>query len=105
MSTFVTVLALLALSFGSAAKGLIAGGGLTLAHLLYEYSHYSAHFRPARNPLARARKRHHMLHHFADETNYFGVTSPLWDYVFGTLPTAPSVSSRLSEPMSSGSSQ
>ena len=31
-----------------------------------------------------ALKRYHLEHHFADYTHGFGVTSPFWDYVFGT---------------------
>lgn len=29
-------------------------------------------------------KKYHLEHHFADYNNGFGVTSPFWDYVFGT---------------------
>ena len=29
-------------------------------------------------------KKYHMLHHFADYQNGFGVTSRFWDKIFGT---------------------
>jgi hypothetical protein len=31
-------------------------------------------------------KRHHMLHHHMDHDGGFGVSSPIWDVVFGTMP-------------------
>ncbi|MCX7670270.1 MAG: sterol desaturase family protein [Anaerolineae bacterium] len=31
-------------------------------------------------------KRYHMMHHFKQPDAYFGVSSPLWDMVFGTRP-------------------
>ena len=34
---------------------------------------------------ARVMRNHH-LHHFKDHDNYFGVSTPMWDYVFGTFP-------------------
>jgi sterol desaturase/sphingolipid hydroxylase (fatty acid hydroxylase superfamily) len=30
-------------------------------------------------------KRSHMKHHYKDSSRGFGVTSPLWDYIFNTL--------------------
>ena len=35
---------------------------------------------------AKFLRRHHMTHHFADHARGFGETSPLWDYVFRTVP-------------------
>ncbi|MGB3618930.1 MAG: sterol desaturase family protein, partial [Catalinimonas sp.] len=29
---------------------------------------------------------HHSIHHFKDDERAFGVSSPLWDWVFGTMP-------------------
>ena len=31
-------------------------------------------------------RRNHMVHHFKRPHQLFGVTTPLWDYVFGTWP-------------------
>ena len=31
-------------------------------------------------------RRHHMLHHAQTPDKRFGVSSPIWDYVFGTEP-------------------
>jgi sterol desaturase/sphingolipid hydroxylase (fatty acid hydroxylase superfamily) len=35
--------------------------------------------------LAQMVKHHHILHHFQDPAKRYGVSSPLWDYVFGTM--------------------
>jgi sterol desaturase/sphingolipid hydroxylase (fatty acid hydroxylase superfamily) len=33
-------------------------------------------------------RQQHMHHHFKTPNKRFGVSSPLWDYVFGTMPDA-----------------
>jgi sterol desaturase/sphingolipid hydroxylase (fatty acid hydroxylase superfamily) len=46
--------------------------------------HYSLHHaRPRRGP-GRWLRRYHLLHHHRDAHSRYGVTSPLWDAVFGT---------------------
>jgi sterol desaturase/sphingolipid hydroxylase (fatty acid hydroxylase superfamily) len=50
----------------------------------YEYVHFACHQLPMRSWLGRRLKQHHAIHHHRDETVNFGVTSPLWDIVFGT---------------------
>lgn len=61
----------------------------TCGYLIYDYIHYATHHFPMRNGLARYLKKYHMAHHFAGEERRFGVSSPLWDYIFGTAPTEP----------------
>lgn len=61
---------------------LTSGVGLMMA--LYDITHFSTHYMPATNAWLRLLKKQHMLHHFSDHTKRFGVTSPLWDYVFRT---------------------
>jgi sterol desaturase/sphingolipid hydroxylase (fatty acid hydroxylase superfamily) len=29
-------------------------------------------------------KQHHMLHHYQDADKGYGVSSPLWDFIFGS---------------------
>lgn len=61
--------------------------GLVLGYLAYDGTHYAVHhFKPATR-FGRFVKRHHMLHHHMDHDGGFGVSSPLWDYVFRTMPT------------------
>lgn len=60
-------------------------GFFLIGYLCYDYIHYSVHhFRP-RTPIGRYLKQSHMLHHFAESDVRWGVSSPLWDIVFGTL--------------------
>ena len=60
--------------------------GLVLGYLVYDGTHYAVHHFKAENPVGRFIKRHHMLHHHMDHEGGFGVSSPLWDLVFGTMP-------------------
>ena len=60
--------------------------GLVNGYILYSFTHYSIHtFKPPfkfMQPLWR----HHHLHHHRFEEKAFGVSSPFWDYIFGTMP-------------------
>jgi sterol desaturase/sphingolipid hydroxylase (fatty acid hydroxylase superfamily) len=59
--------------------------GFLLGYLLYGSMHYAIH---AWNPPFKWMKplwRNHHLHHYKDEHRGFGVSSTLWDRVFGTM--------------------
>ncbi len=58
--------------------------GFLSGYLAYDLTHYATHHWPMRSRLAKLLKRHHMQHHYKDPSTRFGVSSPLWDYVFGT---------------------
>lgn len=63
----------------------VFGGGL-LGYVMYDCTHYYLHHgQPSRDP-AKKLKRYHLNHHFRIQTMGFGITSSLWDSVFGTLP-------------------
>jgi sterol desaturase/sphingolipid hydroxylase (fatty acid hydroxylase superfamily) len=72
--------------FGVHHSALFAG--FALGYLAYDSLHYAIHHFPMRNRAARWLKRHHLRHHFTDERAGYGVSSPVWDWVFGTLPDA-----------------
>lgn len=59
--------------------------GFALSYALYEAIHYSLHASPPRGPYSRWARRHHFTHHFASPRHNHGVTSSIWDRVFGTL--------------------
>jgi len=60
-------------------------GGFTAGYLYYEWFHAAAHHgAPRLKPLREARK-YHLHHHYADPTTRYGVTSPVFDLLFGTL--------------------
>jgi sterol desaturase/sphingolipid hydroxylase (fatty acid hydroxylase superfamily) len=60
--------------------------GTCTGYVAYDWIHYyTHHFRPS-NPVGKWLKSYHLLHHF-DENHgrlRYGVSSPLWDFVFGT---------------------
>ena len=56
-----------------------------LGYLMYGTMHYAIH---AWNPPFKWMKglwRNHHLHHYKNEHNGFGVSSTIWDHVFGTM--------------------
>ena len=58
--------------------------GLLVGYLAYDLTHYATHHFPMRSGYGKFIKRHHMQHHYKDPATRFGVSSPLWDYVFRT---------------------
>lgn len=59
--------------------------GNLLGLLYYEYVHFSAHvsITPS-TPWGRYMKKYHLWHHYKNEHYWYGVTNPLFDYLFGT---------------------
>ncbi|KAM0901025.1 hypothetical protein ACQ4PT_012367 [Festuca glaucescens] len=64
----------------------VFGGGL-LGYVIYDCTHYYLHHaHPSFDP-AKHLKKYHLNHHFRIQNKGFGITSTLWDHVFGTLPS------------------
>ncbi len=63
--------------------------GFVIGYLFYDGTHYFVHHFTPRSRWGKLLRRHHMTHHFADHEGGFGVSSPLWDHVFRTLPHKP----------------
>ena len=61
--------------------------GLVVGYLIYDSTHYAVHHFKPTTRVGRLVRRHHMLHHHMDHDGGFGVSSPLWDLVFRTMPT------------------
>ena len=59
--------------------------GLALGYFYYEWLHFRAHHRRARLRLFRYLRKYHLLHHYRTPELRFGVTSPLFDVIFGTF--------------------
>lgn len=62
--------------------------GFLIGYLIYDLTHYATHHWPMQSGAAKFLKRHHMQHHYKDPNTRFGVSSPLWDWVFGTQGTS-----------------
>ena len=60
-------------------------GGFIIGYIAYDLTHYATHHWPMRSGYARYIKRHHMIHHYKNPEARFGVSSPIWDMVFGTM--------------------
>jgi sterol desaturase/sphingolipid hydroxylase (fatty acid hydroxylase superfamily) len=68
--------------FGSYQPAVFAG--FVLGYVLYDSIHYATHHLPMRGRIGRFLKAHHMRHHYVDDGKAFGISTPLWDWVFGT---------------------
>ena len=68
--------------FGNAAPAIWAG--LVAGYVCYDSIHYAIHHFPMKSGILNRLKQHHLRHHFHDDHSGFGVSSPLWDYVFRT---------------------
>lgn len=82
----VAVVALLlgpALAFGGDA-GVAYVLSFVLGYGAYELVHRRLHVSAGFGAYGRWSRRHHFTHHFVDARFNHGVTSPLWDLVFGT---------------------
>ncbi len=63
---------------------MLALAGLVAGYLAYEVIHYWIHIGRRTRWLLRPLVKHHFYHHFKDDTRCYGVTTPLWDWVFRT---------------------
>lgn len=62
--------------------------GSALGYVAYDWIHYYTHHFTPKTRVGKFIKRYHMLHHHDSPNARYGITSPLWDLVFGTyLPT------------------
>lgn len=58
--------------------------GTVTGYIVYDWVHcYTHHCRPTKR-IGKFIRRYHMEHHYRDHDSHFGISSPLWDYIFGT---------------------
>jgi len=62
-----------------------AFAGLVGGYLVYDTTHYLTHHSAGKTALGRYQKKRHFRHHYYDSTRNFGVSSPLWDAIWGTM--------------------
>lgn len=61
--------------------------GFVLGYLAYDMIHYATHhFSMKQSRFSLWLKHYHSRHHYEDENYAYGVSSPLWDYIFRTQP-------------------
>ena len=76
-----------AIAIAGGARGVAFVSGLVAFYGVYEWLHRREHTHAGIGPYGRWARRHHFSHHFVDGRTNHGVTSPLWDLVFGTYAT------------------
>jgi sterol desaturase/sphingolipid hydroxylase (fatty acid hydroxylase superfamily) len=60
--------------------------GFVVGYLFYDGTHFYVHHFVPTTRWGKFLRRHHLTHHFADHDGGFGVSSPLWDLIFQTMP-------------------
>ena len=56
--------------------------GFIAGYLFYDISHYALHHFNFKARFWKKLKKHHMMHHYADATRGYGVSSSFWDKIF-----------------------
>jgi sterol desaturase/sphingolipid hydroxylase (fatty acid hydroxylase superfamily) len=73
---------LFVIGFGRVAPAAFAG--FLVGYLFYDMLHYATHHFSMTRGVWLWLKKYHMRHHYDDDHVGYGVSSPVWDYVFGT---------------------
>ena len=60
--------------------------GFLVGYACYLGMHFILHTFKAPKGIFNFLWANHAVHHYKDQTKAYGVSSPLWDYVFGTMP-------------------
>ncbi|MBS1515589.1 MAG: sterol desaturase family protein [Bacteroidetes bacterium] len=71
-------------SFG--VYGFAVFGGFIIGYIAYDSIHFATHHMPMKGKIGKYLKEYHLRHHYNDEHTAYGVSNPLWDYVFSTVP-------------------
>ena len=59
-------------------------GGTFIGYLVYDWIHYYTHHFHPRRGLGKWLRDYHLAHHFTHHDSHFGISSPLWDLMFGS---------------------
>jgi 4-hydroxysphinganine ceramide fatty acyl 2-hydroxylase len=73
---------LFAVTLGRFAPAVFAG--LVFGYICYDSIHYAIHHFPVKRGISLWLKQYHLRHHYTDDHAGYGVSSPLWDYIFRT---------------------
>jgi len=69
---------------GNYSFGFLAG--FLMGYNVYLSIHYSIHAFKVPGNFLKILWHHHSIHHYREPNRAFGVSSPFWDLVFGTMP-------------------
>lgn len=60
--------------------------GLVSGYVWYDLTHFWLHHAVPTSELGKWLRKYHLVHHFSTPEVRYGITTPLWDLVFGTFP-------------------
>ena len=60
--------------------------GMVGGYIWYDLTHYYLHHAAPTTAFGKWLRRYHLVHHFQTPNIRYGITSPLWDFVFRTYP-------------------
>ena len=60
------------------------GSGIAIGYLFYDLTHYTVHRGRVKSKAFKFLRSYHMQHHYSSPERRYGVSSPIWDYVFRT---------------------
>jgi 4-hydroxysphinganine ceramide fatty acyl 2-hydroxylase len=72
-----------AFTCGRFAPAISAGFGF--GYVCYDTIHYATHHFAMKGSMWQWVKQYHLRHHYKNDQAGYGVSSPLWDYIFGTV--------------------
>jgi 4-hydroxysphinganine ceramide fatty acyl 2-hydroxylase len=59
-------------------------GGAVFGYIGYDCTHYYLHHAKVLDFHFKEMKKYHLAHHYKNYESGYGITSKIWDYVFGT---------------------
>jgi sterol desaturase/sphingolipid hydroxylase (fatty acid hydroxylase superfamily) len=60
--------------------------GTVAGYIWYDLTHYYLHHAAPTSDAGKWLRKYHLVHHFQTPDRRYGITTPLWDFVFGTYP-------------------
>jgi sterol desaturase/sphingolipid hydroxylase (fatty acid hydroxylase superfamily) len=65
---------------------LVIFSGFVFGYVSYDSIHYATHHLPMKSKIGNFLRVYHLRHHYEDAHTAYGVSNPLWDYIFRTVP-------------------
>jgi sterol desaturase/sphingolipid hydroxylase (fatty acid hydroxylase superfamily) len=66
---------------------LLIFSGFVLGYVSYDSIHYATHHINLKGKIGGFLRSYHLRHHYEDEHTAYGVSTPLWDYIFRSIPS------------------
>ena len=60
-------------------------GSFLVGYLGYDYIHYATHHFPMTSKVGKYLRAYHLQHHYSHKPKKYGVSNPLWDFIFKTV--------------------